>query len=78
MVKQVVKESWQGLTASVEKRIEEFFNTVDKGFRDQGDNLKKVAQHPSGDDEKHATFIKLLEEATEALAQLSAPTEVKV
>jgi hypothetical protein len=71
MVKQVVKESWQGLTASVEKRIEEFFNTVDKGFREQGDNLKKVAQHPSGDDEKHAAFLKSLEDATEAVAQLT-------
>jgi len=76
MVKQVVKESWQGLTASVEKRIEEFFNTVDKGFHEQGDNLKKVAQHPSGDDETHAAFIKSLEEATEALAQLPATTKV--
>lgn len=77
MVKQVVKESWQGLTASVEKRIEEFFNTVHKCFRDQGDNLKKVAQHPAGDDEKHAAFVKSLEEATEALIQPPETAQVK-
>ena len=71
MVKQVVKDSWQGLTGSVEKRINDFFDTVDKGFREQGDHLKTVAQHPAGEDEKHATFLKSLEDATDAIAQLT-------
>jgi hypothetical protein len=55
----------------VERRLDDFFITVDKGFREQGESLKRIAQHPPGDDEKHAALLRSLEHATAAVAELT-------
>jgi hypothetical protein len=68
MVKQVVKKSWQGLTGSVEERISDFFESIETGFRVQGEQLKKIAEHPSGHDEQWAEYLRKLERAVENLA----------
>lgn len=68
MVKKVVKDNWQNLTGSVEQRMNEFFETVENGFREQGEHLKEVAQHPSADDEERAQHLKTLEQTAESLA----------
>ena len=75
MVKQVVKESWQGLTTSVEERINDFFHNLDTGFRQQGDHLKELGQHPSGDDEHRLDYLKALEKDSEALIGISTTLE---
>jgi hypothetical protein len=67
MVKQVVKKSWQSLTGSVEQRINDFFQTVETAFREQGERLQKIAQHPSGHDEQRAQDLMMLEQAAETL-----------
>jgi len=51
MVKDVVRDSWEGLMSAIEKRIEEFFEELKGGFEEQAASLKKLAEHPSEGDE---------------------------
>jgi hypothetical protein len=51
IVKDVVRNSWEGLTSAIEKRISEFFDELEGGFEEQASSLKKLAEHPSEGDE---------------------------
>jgi hypothetical protein len=69
LVRQVVKESWQGLTGSVEQRVTAFFDNVETGYQQQGDYLKKLAAHPPGNDENLLADIRSLEQSTRNLVE---------
>ena len=62
MVKDVVRENWQGLTGSVEKRVTEFFDELEGQFREQSERLKQIAEHPSMDDEKRVGELQEIED----------------
>lgn len=52
MVKKVVRKNWEGLTGSVEMRVNEFFDSLESQFKAQGKQLRQIAEHPSEGDEK--------------------------
>lgn len=75
MVKQVVKKNWQGLTGALETRVGELFETVEGGFNEQGEALRRLSEHPSSDDEERAATLRQLETAAGKLAGKHAERE---
>lgn len=61
MVKKVVRRNWEGLTASLETRVTEFFDELEAQFEAQGAKLREIAEHPSEGDEQRVEALKEIE-----------------
>jgi GTPase SAR1 family protein len=46
IVRNQVRHNWQGLTNSVEERLDEFFNLIENNFSEQRESLLEAAQTP--------------------------------
>jgi hypothetical protein len=46
IVRNQVRHNWQGLTHSVEERLDEFFNLIENNFSEQRESLLEAAQTP--------------------------------
>lgn len=67
MVKQVVRKNWEGLTGSLEARVDEFFENLESQFREQGEKLRTIAEHPSTNDEERVEKLKEIEDSVAEL-----------
>ncbi|MEO8350966.1 MAG: dynamin family protein [Chthoniobacteraceae bacterium] len=65
MVKDSVRQNWEGLTSAIETRISQFFDELITGFREQADRIERVAKHPSEGDEERVKRLLELEETVE-------------
>lgn len=72
MVKKVVRKNWEGLTASLETRVTEFFEDLEAQFEAQGAKLREIAEHPSEGDEQRVESLKEIEAMVDAW---EAPTK---
>ena len=75
MVKKVVRKNWEGLTSSLETRITEFFDDLEKQFQQQGANLRKMAEHPSEGDEHRVEQLLEFEALVESLIDSESKTK---
>jgi hypothetical protein len=66
MVKKVVRKNWNGLTASLETRVMEFFEDLAAQFKAQGAKLREIAEHPSEGDEQRVAKLKEIEELVDS------------
>lgn len=74
MVKRVVRKNWEGLTASLENRVAEFFGDLETQFKKQGAKLRAIAKHPSTNDEERVEKLKAMEKS---IAELGKPASKK-
>jgi hypothetical protein len=74
MVRKVVKETWQGLTAAIEKRANAFLEHVEESMEEQRAHLSSIAEQPTGDDAKAAKGFEELEQAAAAFVS-AKPSE---
>lgn len=71
MVKNVVRKNWQGLTDSIEKRVDEFFEHIDEGMTEQSEHLRSIAEMPSDEQGSAVSALDELEREVSALFPLS-------
>lgn len=76
MVRKVVKETWQGLTAAIETSANAFLDDVEKSMAEQHEHLTSIAEEPTGNDAKAATGFEELEQAIAEFAP-KKPSEEK-
>lgn len=69
IVRKRVELNWQGLTNSLEERLEEFFNLIESNFSEQSERLSKAAQTPQ---DKQAELLNRFNEM-ERLAEELVP-----
>jgi len=67
IVRNQVKRNWQGLTNSVEERLEEFFNLIEDNFSEQSERLSVAAQTPHDKQAEILNYLKEMEKLAEKL-----------
>ena len=72
MVNDTVRLNWEGLTAAVEKRANEFFDELRTGFQEQAERLERQAAHPSDGDEGRVQQLLALEKEIESWIEKEA------
>lgn len=65
LVKETVRQNWDGLTAAIEKRVSQVFEELQSGIEAQAESLEALAAHPSDDDEENAKQWLALEQEVE-------------
>jgi hypothetical protein len=78
MVKNVVRKNWQGLTDSIEKRVDEFFEHIDQGMIEQSEHLRNIAEMPSDEQGSAVSALDELEREVSALFPLPTQQEEAV
>ena len=72
LVKKVVRKNWEGLTGSVESKLNALFDGLEDEFAQQGKKLADIAAHPSEGDEQRAQKIQEIEVEIESWKEKDA------
>lgn len=63
LVKDTVRQNWDGLTSAMEMSIATFFEEMEAGLEEQAERLDRLAEHPSeGDEERVKQWLEMEQE----------------